>query len=97
MKLTPIVPKRCPDPFDDPARLLLKLDGSRGLADTIEGRMLSTATDSSGSNACWRACPPLSCSAARSWLWPRTGDRCSIRGGSAGNILCRRLPGVEQI
>jgi ATP-dependent DNA ligase len=37
-----IIPIRRNDPFDDPAWLFeLKLDGFRGLADTIAGRMLS--------------------------------------------------------
>jgi bifunctional non-homologous end joining protein LigD len=40
--LQPIVPARRAYPFDDPAWLFdLKLDGFRGLADTIAGRMLS--------------------------------------------------------
>jgi bifunctional non-homologous end joining protein LigD len=40
--LTPIIPAICREPFDDPAWLFdLKLDGFRGRADTIGGRMLS--------------------------------------------------------
>ncbi len=42
MKLTPIIPIVRRDPFDDPGCTYeLKLDGFRGLADTIQGRMLS--------------------------------------------------------
>jgi bifunctional non-homologous end joining protein LigD len=37
-----IIPIRRKEPFDDPAYLFeLKLDGFRGLADTVQGRMLS--------------------------------------------------------
>jgi len=37
-----IIPIRRKEPFDDPAYLFeLKLDGFRGLADTVNGRMLS--------------------------------------------------------
>jgi len=37
-----IIPIRRAEPFDDDAWLFeLKLDGFRGLADTIQGRMLS--------------------------------------------------------
>ncbi len=40
--MQPIIPIRRKDPFDDPAWLFeLKLDGFRGLADTVNGRMLS--------------------------------------------------------
>jgi hypothetical protein len=40
--MDPIIPTIRRQPFDDPARLFdLKLDGSRGIADTIAGRMLS--------------------------------------------------------
>jgi hypothetical protein len=40
--LKPIIPAVRRDPFDDPAWLFdLKLDGFRGLADTIAGWMLS--------------------------------------------------------
>ncbi len=40
--MQPIIPIRRSDPFDDPAWLFdLKLDGFRGIADTIHGRMLS--------------------------------------------------------
>ncbi len=42
MNLAPIIPQRRADPFDDPAWACeLKMDGFRGLADTIQGRMLS--------------------------------------------------------
>jgi bifunctional non-homologous end joining protein LigD len=42
MNLAPIIPQRRSDPVDDPAWLFeLKLDGFRGLADTVQGRMLS--------------------------------------------------------
>jgi bifunctional non-homologous end joining protein LigD len=42
MKLSPIIPFRGPEPLDDPAWAReIKLDGFRGLADTINGRMLS--------------------------------------------------------
>jgi ATP-dependent DNA ligase len=42
MNLAPIIPIRRPEPLDDPAWAAeLKLDGFRGLADTINGRMLS--------------------------------------------------------
>ncbi len=42
MKLAPIVPTRRQDPFEDPEwGCDLKLDGFRGLADTINGRLLS--------------------------------------------------------
>jgi hypothetical protein len=42
MNLAPIIPIRRPEPLDDPAWATeLKLDGFRGLADTINGRMLS--------------------------------------------------------
>ena len=41
-RLAPIIPTIRRDPFDDPAWLFdLKLDGFRGVADTIAGRMLS--------------------------------------------------------
>jgi len=40
--LSPIIPAVRRDPFDDPAWLFdLKLDGFRGVADTIAGRVLS--------------------------------------------------------
>ena len=40
--MQPIIPIRRKEPFDDPAWLFeLKLDGFRGLADTVRGRMLS--------------------------------------------------------
>src|SRR6266566_5260654 len=40
--MQPIIPIIRHEPFDDPAYLFeLKLDGFRGIADTIEGRMLS--------------------------------------------------------
>src|SRR5438093_13601388 len=40
--MQPIIPIRRKDPFDDPAWLFeLKWDGFRGLADTVNGRMLS--------------------------------------------------------
>src|SRR6266567_1497845 len=40
--LVPVIPSIRRDAFDDPAWLFdLKLDGFRGLADTIAGRMLS--------------------------------------------------------
>jgi len=40
--MQPIIPIRRKDPFDDPSWLFeLKLDGFRGIADTIQGRMLS--------------------------------------------------------
>ena len=40
--MDPIIPARRPEPFDDDAWLFdLKLDGFRGVADTIAGRMLS--------------------------------------------------------
>jgi hypothetical protein len=40
--LSPIIPAVRRDAFDDPAWLFdLKLDGFRGLADTIAGRMIS--------------------------------------------------------
>jgi hypothetical protein len=40
--LAPIIPAARRDAFDDPAWLFdLKLDGFRGLADTIAGRILS--------------------------------------------------------
>jgi ATP-dependent DNA ligase len=39
----PIIPIRRPEPIDDPGWAgELKLDGFRGLADTINGRILST-------------------------------------------------------
>jgi hypothetical protein len=39
--MTPIIPAIRREPFDDPAWLFdLKLDGFRGLADTIRGAML---------------------------------------------------------
>ncbi len=42
MNLTPIIPIVHREPFDDPGWIFeLKLDGFRGLADTIQGRMLS--------------------------------------------------------
>jgi bifunctional non-homologous end joining protein LigD len=42
MKLAPIIPQRRPEPIDGPEFCAeLKLDGFRGLADTIKGRMLS--------------------------------------------------------
>jgi bifunctional non-homologous end joining protein LigD len=42
MNLAPIIPQKRADPIDDPAWACeLKLDGFRGLADTIQGRMLS--------------------------------------------------------
>ena len=42
MTISPIIPVLRKDPFDDPAYLFeLKLDGFRGLADSIQGRMLS--------------------------------------------------------
>jgi ATP-dependent DNA ligase len=41
-QLAPIIPVRRPETLDDPAWATeLKLDGFRGLADTINGRMLS--------------------------------------------------------
>jgi hypothetical protein len=41
--MRPIIPVRRQDAFDDPAYVFeLKLDGFRALADTREGRMLST-------------------------------------------------------
>jgi hypothetical protein len=41
-QISPIIPSRRPNPFDDPAwASKLKLDGFRGLADAINGRMLS--------------------------------------------------------
>src|SRR6266536_3812766 len=40
--ISPIIPAIRRDPFDDPAWLFdVKLDGFRGIADTIAGRMLS--------------------------------------------------------
>jgi len=40
--MKPIIPVRRKAPFDDSAWLFeLKLDGFRGLADTVHGRMLS--------------------------------------------------------
>jgi bifunctional non-homologous end joining protein LigD len=40
--IIPIIPIKRPEPFDDDAWLFeLKLDGFRGIADTINGRMLS--------------------------------------------------------
>jgi bifunctional non-homologous end joining protein LigD len=40
--IAPIIPTARRQPFDDPAWLFdLKLDGFRGIADTIAGRMLS--------------------------------------------------------
>jgi ATP-dependent DNA ligase len=40
--MTPIIPVRRKDPFDDDGWIFeLKLDGFRGLADTMQGRMLS--------------------------------------------------------
>jgi ATP-dependent DNA ligase len=41
MKLAPIIPIRRTEPLADPWAAELKLDGFRGLADTIKGRMLS--------------------------------------------------------
>ena len=42
MTISPIIPVLRKDPFDDPAYLFeLKLDDFRGLADSIQGRMLS--------------------------------------------------------
>ncbi len=42
MKLAPIIPTRRQEPFEDPEwGCDLKLDGFRGLADTINGRLLS--------------------------------------------------------
>jgi hypothetical protein len=42
MNLKPIIPIRRKEPFDDPAYLFeLKLDGLRGIANTVRGRMLS--------------------------------------------------------
>jgi len=42
MNLKPIIPVKHNEPFDNPAWLFeLNLDGFRGLADTIQGRMLS--------------------------------------------------------
>ncbi len=41
-QISPIIPIRRPEPLDDPGWAYeLKLDGYRGLADTINGRMLS--------------------------------------------------------
>ena len=40
--MQPIIPIRRKEPFDDPAYLFeLKLDGFRGIANTVRGRMLS--------------------------------------------------------
>src|SRR6266498_3495753 len=40
--MQPIIPIRRKEPFDDPAYLFeLKLDGFRGIADIVNGRMLS--------------------------------------------------------
>jgi ATP-dependent DNA ligase len=42
MPISPIIPIPRPDPFDDPAYLYeLKYDGFRGLADTLNGSILS--------------------------------------------------------
>ena len=42
MTISPIIPVLRKDPFDDPAYLFeLKFDDFRGLADSIQGRMLS--------------------------------------------------------
>jgi ATP-dependent DNA ligase len=42
MNIAPIIPVVRQEPFDDPAWLFeLKLDGFRGLTDTVQGRMLS--------------------------------------------------------
>jgi ATP-dependent DNA ligase len=42
MNFAPIIPTIRHEPFDDPAWLFdLKLDGFRGVADTVNGRMLS--------------------------------------------------------
>ena len=42
MNLAPIIPRRRTDPIDDPAWAAeLKLDGFRGIADTIRGKLLS--------------------------------------------------------
>src|SRR5436190_358279 len=42
MNLAPIIPQRKPEPVADPQWACeLKLDGFRGLADTINGRLLS--------------------------------------------------------
>src|SRR5205823_12647971 len=42
MNIAPVIPVVRQEPFDDPAWLFeLKLDGFRGLADTVQGRMLS--------------------------------------------------------
>jgi ATP-dependent DNA ligase len=42
MNIAPIIPVVRQEPFDDSAYLFeLKLDGFRGLADTVKGRMLS--------------------------------------------------------
>jgi bifunctional non-homologous end joining protein LigD len=41
-QISPIIPLRKPEPIDDPAWAWeLKLDGFRGMADTIRGKMLS--------------------------------------------------------
>jgi hypothetical protein len=42
VRIEPIIPVVRREPFDDPGRLFeLKRDGFRGIADTVNGRMLS--------------------------------------------------------
>jgi bifunctional non-homologous end joining protein LigD len=42
MTITPIIPLRCQEPFDDAGHLFeLKYDGFRALCDTVNGRVLS--------------------------------------------------------
>jgi hypothetical protein len=57
--LAPIIPAVRRDAFDDPAWLFdLKLDGFRGIADTIAGRMLSkNGNRPKRSSHCFESCP----------------------------------------
>src|SRR5215813_15669714 len=64
-KMVPIIPAIRRKPFDDPAWLFdLKLDGFRGIADTVERRMLSKNGNrlTRVEHACSMRCPSLACS-----------------------------------
>jgi hypothetical protein len=90
--MQPIIPVVRREPFDDSAYVFeLKLDGFRGLADTVRGRMLSK-----NGNRLRRFEPLLeglprgSCSTARSWRSTGTGGRCSmthVRQAGAGRVI----------
>src|SRR5437867_4094149 len=91
--MNPIIPVRRKDPFDDDGWLFeLKLDGFRGLADTIQGRMLSKNGNAMGrfeqsAALAWRGLSPSAFSIIMA--------RKQSSGKSSTAIIRRKLAGLS--